>query len=594
MTRHCGVPDHAHSDLQPNRPETAPSRLKPHHTTRRLRRGALIGAAAAIAAGLLAGPVTGAVPTPSAVVKAAPAAAAPVYDTSTLDPTSRDSVRNAYQNWFLPALDVPTGWNGDTATCAPAGFSSDAHEAMLQAVNYLRAMAGAPALTENTSGAATEQATALLMSANGQLSHTPPPSWRCYGAAAAAAASTSTLSLASQPDNAAAGILIQATDLGSANVSVVGHRRWLLDPALAQVSLGATDRAQAVGVMGQATATPAGDWIAYPSAGYFPAELLDSPVKAAPSATDNVSWSLSYPGADFSGATVRVTNMANGQLVPVTQYPTGVSDVKIGVNSLVWSLDATTVTNALNGLAYGDGSEADFKVEVAGIQGASSPTHAYVVQLFRAAGDPPSAGSLYYTASPDPNAVNVGTTLTFNPSGCTTAQDVTCAFQWLRGQDIIPGATSASYQVAASDAGQCVRAWIRVSQPAHRTLDTYTSCFDIPAAPGTVGPGQSGTAQNAPSGVVTGQAPRIHITVKIKGSARAGHKLKAVVKTKPAKSVKKTYRWYRAGKKIKGATHSTYKVKSRDRGHKLKVKVTAKRAGYRTATKTSKSVKIKR
>ena len=41
-----------------------------------------------------------------------------------------------------------------------------------------------------------------------------------------------------------------------------------------------------------------------------------------------------------------------------------------------------------------------------------------------------------------------------------------------------------------------------------------------------------------------------------------------------------TYRWYRGSKEISGATKSTYKVTSADKGHKLKVRVTAHADGY--------------
>jgi hypothetical protein len=41
-----------------------------------------------------------------------------------------------------------------------------------------------------------------------------------------------------------------------------------------------------------------------------------------------------------------------------------------------------------------------------------------------------------------------------------------------------------------------------------------------------------------------------------------------------------TYRWYRGSKEISGATKATYTVTSADRGHKLKVRVTAHADGY--------------
>ncbi|GAA2523063.1 MGH1-like glycoside hydrolase domain-containing protein [Rarobacter incanus] len=83
-------------------------------------------------------------------------------------------------------------------------------------------------------------------------------------------------------------------------------------------------------------------------------------------------------------------------------------------------------------------------------------------------------------------------------------------------------------------------------------------------------------------------------TVKITGKRRAGAKLKAVVKDFDPAKVTYTYRWYAGGKAIKKATKKTFKVKKAQRGKKIIVKVTAKRAGFASVTKKSKAVKIKK
>ena len=49
------------------------------------------------------------------------------------------------------------------------------------------------------------------------------------------------------------------------------------------------------------------------------------------------------------------------------------------------------------------------------------------------------------------------------------------------------------------------------------------------------------------------------------------------------------YQWYAGGAKIKGATKSTFKITSKQKGKKITVKVTAKKSGYQTVTKTSKA-----
>jgi hypothetical protein len=74
----------------------------------------------------------------------------------------------------------------------------------------------------------------------------------------------------------------------------------------------------------------------------------------------------------------------------------------------------------------------------------------------------------------------------------------------------------------------------------------------------------------------------------IKGQAKVGKTLKAKA-GKWDTGVTKTYRWYAGGKKIKGATKATYKISKKYQGKRITVKVTGKKTGYRTVTKTSKA-----
>ncbi|GAA2248957.1 hypothetical protein GCM10010401_23500 [Rarobacter faecitabidus] len=83
-------------------------------------------------------------------------------------------------------------------------------------------------------------------------------------------------------------------------------------------------------------------------------------------------------------------------------------------------------------------------------------------------------------------------------------------------------------------------------------------------------------------------------TPKIAGTKKVRKKLTAKPgKWSPAK-LKYSYQWYRNGKKIKKAKKKSYKLTSKDRGKKITVKVTAKKAGYFTVSKKSKPVKVRR
>jgi hypothetical protein len=78
------------------------------------------------------------------------------------------------------------------------------------------------------------QQAALMMSANGQLSHNPPPSWLCYTAEGAQAAGSSNLYLGRFGPAAITGYVY---DAGSGNYAV-GHRRWILYPQTQRMGTG--------------------------------------------------------------------------------------------------------------------------------------------------------------------------------------------------------------------------------------------------------------------------------------------------------------------------------------------------------------------
>jgi len=78
---------------------------------------------------------------------------------------------------------------------------------------------------------------------------------------------------------------------------------------------------------------------------------------------------------------------------------------------------------------------------------------------------------------------------------------------------------------------------------------------------------------------------------KISGTAKVGKRLTARAGTWKPSGVKLSYRWYRNGKAIKGATKPKYKLNRKDRGKRITVKVTGGKPGYRTVTVISAKTK---
>src|SRR6478735_5971472 len=207
------------------------------------------------------------------------------------------AVDDAYTRAFDSGLDVETGWTGSDSRCDAGTTSAASRTATLRAVNFVRAMSGLAPVTFSPTLNARSQRTALMMSANRSLSHTPPRSWRCWSQAGAANAGRSNLAL-SYPSITSAGLVeIYMRDPGSDN-GAVGHRRWLLNPFATTMGTGSTDTANAMTVVGPTAAgRPNPAWVSWPTAGYFPTTL-----------EPGGRWSLSAGNKlmDFRRATVRV------------------------------------------------------------------------------------------------------------------------------------------------------------------------------------------------------------------------------------------------------------------------------------------------
>lgn len=143
------------------------------------------------------------------------------------------------------------------------------------------------------------------------------------------------------------------------------------------------------------------------------------------------------------------------------------------------------------------------------------------------------------------------------------------SYQWTRNGGPIPGATAATYTVTSADAGTKI--------------------------------GLNFTAKRAGYGSSTSEAIDVFTVRKafatrptptVTGTSAVGYTLTAKAGTWSPSAAPYGYQWYRNGKAISGATKSTYKATTADGGQKLTVKVTAKKSGYTSASKTSASVTV--
>ncbi|MBO1901350.1 hypothetical protein J4H92_05240 [Leucobacter weissii] len=161
-----------------------------------------------------------------------------------------------------------------------------------------------------------------------------------------------------------------------------------------------------------------------------------------------------------------------------------------------------------------------------------------------------------------------GAKLTARPGTWKTGTKL--SYQWKRGGADITGATKSSYTLKTADLGKRISVAVTGSLLGHRTT-TETSAATKSVA----------------------RASLKSAVPKVKGTARVGKKL-SVTRGSWTSGTKFTYRWYANGKAIKKATKSTLKINKSLKKKRITVKVTGKKAGYTTVTKTSKrTAKVK-
>lgn len=80
---------------------------------------------------------------------------------------------------------------------------------------------------------------------------------------------------------------------------------------------------------------------------------------------------------------------------------------------------------------------------------------------------------------------------------------------------------------------------------------------------------------------------------KVVGTTRYGRTVKRTVGRYSVSGATFRTRWLRDGRPIRGATKARYRIQPRDVGHRLSVRVSVRKAGYRTIIRTSPARRVK-
>ena len=260
-----------------------------------------------------------------------------------LDTWDRSVVLGHYRQEF--EREEP-GWvyTGDVDECVAGTTSQDFRDSVLRRVNWYRRMAGLATVAEDPALTATAQRKALIMLAQGALSHTPSPDWACYtdidypgeniGLGAAGVR----------------GVDGYMQDSGDSN-QAVGHRLQILSPLVVGIGTGNVrdgDRrygvANAMHLDYDFSLVPAArelrGFVAWPPPGYVPAPTVwgrwsfsMQRIEMETSRVGNTTytrWFLSGP--DFSSASVALSD-DNGPVATEIIHRDG---------ALVWAVNGDT------------------------------------------------------------------------------------------------------------------------------------------------------------------------------------------------------------------------------------------------------------
>ncbi|WP_164519564.1 CAP domain-containing protein [Nocardioides ferulae] len=471
---------------------------------------------------------------------------------------------DAYLTRWLPASMVEFDWvGGDVDNCRAGTPVVAVQNAAMEAIDYVRAQAGLPPVSENPASSSMAQQAALMMDANDALSHYPPETWRCYTPSGAEGARRSNLALGTTGVNA---VGLFMNDPGANNGSV-GHRTWLLEPGLRTVGIGQTPQSQAIHVVGaDLVMTPGrhiGPPITWPTAGYFPRPLVPRSGRWSFDAYDDPTFDF-----DLRTATVSVTRRDVSGDTPV---PTLVES--IGADSVVFNVAPSEVpASSKHDVTYAVTISGATRVST----GAAAPDLSYTVTLVSPEDEDeePAPPAVEFTELPWLlGTPDVGEELFLVYQYDATAPLREHHIEWLRDGLPIPGSGAdhdsghdVFHDITAADLGSRLAA--RVTLVAED--GTSISATTPELAP--VRPGIPPTAAGSPT---------------VAGRPKVGRTLKVLAPTWVPSPTRVTFQWLRGTRAVPGATGSRYRLTRRDLGKLISVRLTASLEGHQPGTATS-------
>jgi hypothetical protein len=212
------------------------------------------------------------------------------------------------------AISTPSPLTASGQQCDPGTLKQGAITDTLARINMFRWLVGLGPVVDDASIDQNEQACANLEAwwdfSSPDSPHSPPSTSMCYTAAGGSAAGQSNIAWGSGHPAQSIDQYIQ--DTGSGNMTLLGHRRWVLNPPLDPIGIGYWEtggmygNASCLYVFGGSGSGPNPPWNSIPPAGFTPIELTQ------------YAWSFEGSVGGIAGATVTVLRVDDNTMMPVT------------------------------------------------------------------------------------------------------------------------------------------------------------------------------------------------------------------------------------------------------------------------------------
>ncbi|MCV0011066.1 CAP domain-containing protein [Mobiluncus mulieris] len=313
-------------------------------------------------------------------------------DTTIKSEVQREFLKRYEKNMIRPVTSVGVKLND----CEAGQAVRDGVAPIVESWNFLRGLNGLNAVTLDDTQAINPytQAAAMVSARNGELSHYPAAQgFACATENAVRGARHSNLAQ-SVSQTSAETALWYYMDYSSPKNPVndqLGHRLFMQDPQLAVTSIGAAEGYTAISVRTgepypalsadkmRNTEAPTPAWISWPSAGFFPKQLLTS-VGLTKDGPDMERWSFSVLNGDLSEATAKIID-PGGREVPLTVVRPGQPGVAFTPRAIADYSTLLMKFPTIERLPMGQENRV-YNVHVEGVKGTAKSTYDYQVALF--------------------------------------------------------------------------------------------------------------------------------------------------------------------------------------------------------------------